>query len=144
MAATEPLYSLMGISACKLSKEEVYILEAHLFFMVCNELKIFFREQYKNYFRILKFTLEKENCMLETDFFRLILKDILSSEEYSLEGIAYYAYTHVDILQEIYSGRNTNPSANLLRRVIEIHHSVRRDLYNMIMKKVVSQYLMMT
>ena len=132
----------MCISPANLSKQEIFILEAKLLIQICDELKELFREQYKNYFRILKFTKEQEDKMLENDFIRLIIKDILSSEEYSLEGIAYYADTHTDILLEVYSGRNTNPSANLLRRVIEIHHSVRRDLYNFIMKKIANQYLM--
>ena len=140
----EPLYRLMGISSTNLSKEEAIILEAKLFIQICDELKELFREQYKNYFDILKFTKNQEDAMLENDFIRLIIKDILSSEEYSLEGIAYYANTHTDILHEVYSGRNANPSANLLRRVIEIHHSVRHDLYNFIMKKVALQYLKMS
>jgi hypothetical protein len=141
MSAMEPLYRLLGISTYRLSKEEIYILEAELLTLICNELKEFFRERYKNYFRILKYTLEMENAMLEADFVCLIIKDILSSEEYSLEGIAQYADTHTDIIQEIYTGSNANPSAKLLRRIIELHHSVRRDLYNMIMKKVAIQYL---
>ena len=131
----------MGVSTCKLSKEEIFILEAELFTCICEELKEFFRNHHRDYFRLMKFTIEQENAMLEINFIRLIMKDIVSSEEYTLEGIARYTDIHEDIVQEVFTGRNINPSAKLLRRIIELHRSIRRDLYNAIMKKIAIQYL---
>jgi hypothetical protein len=141
MSALEPLYSLMGVSTFNLSKNEIYILEAELFISVCEKLKEFFRSQYREYFRLLQITIEQENIMLEVNFLPLIMKDIISSNEYTLEGIARYTDTHEDILHEVLDGRNTRPSATLLRRVIELHRSIRRELYSDIMKKVAIQYL---
>lgn len=136
MPAMEPLYNLIGISTYKLSKKETFILEAELFTRLCEELKEIFRKQHEDYFRLMKFTTEKENTMLEINFIRLMMRDILSSKEYTLEGIARYTDTHEDIVQEIFSGRNTSPSAKLLQRTIELHRSIRRDLYNAIIKKI--------
>lgn len=136
MSAMEPLCSLIGINPSKLTKEEVFILEAVLFANICKELKEFFREQNKDYFRLMKFNIEMENVMLESKFVRLIIQDILSTEEYNLRGIACYTDTHEDVVNEVFVGRNTNPSGVLLQRVIELHRTVRRDLYDTIIKKL--------
>jgi len=141
MPAMEPLYRLIGVSRCDFSKEEFLILEAELFICICEELKEFFRNQYRNYFCLMKFAIEHEDDMLEINFIRLIMKDILSSEEYTLEGIARYTDTHEDVVQEIFAGSNISPSARLFRRVIELHRSIRSDLYGEIMKRVAAQYL---
>ena len=130
----------MKISTRRFSKEEIFILEAKLFTHMCEELKELFRKEYKSYFRLMKFTAEKENTMLEINFVRLIMRDILSSEEYTLEGIARYSDTHEDVIQEILTGRNTSPSAKLLQRIIKLHQSIRCDFYDTIMKKIAMQY----
>lgn len=141
MSAIEPLCHLAGINPNKLTKEESLLLEIELFARICEELKEAFKKQHKEYFRLMKLTTEKENTMLESKFVRLIIQDILSTGEYSLEGIAYYTNTHEDIIQETYIGKNTNPSAALLRKIIELHRTVRRDLYQTIMKKIAVEYL---
>lgn len=136
MSATEPLYSLVGINLQKFTRQEILFLEAILFKLMYEEVKEFFRTQYKQYFRLMKFNIKKENEMLEANFTRFILKDILSTEDYSLQGIARYTNTHEDVVQEVIDGRNLNPSARFLRKIIELHHCIRRDLYNQIMKKI--------
>src|SRR5437879_3074838 len=129
MSAIEPLYSLMGINTSKLTKEEKHLLEAELFIRVCEELKDYLRMAYREYFRLMKFTVEQENAMLDANFLNFIIRDILTSKEYSIEGIAYYANTHEDVIHDVTSGQNTNPSAILLRRIIQLHRSIRRELY---------------
>ena len=78
---------------------------------------------------------------LEANLACFILKDILSTEEYNLSGIACYTNTHEDVIHEVIEGRNINPSATLFRRCIDLHRSVRRDLYQSIMKKIAAEYL---
>ena len=141
MAATEPLCHLIGIDSYKLSREEFLILEAELFYSVCEELKEIFRMQYKEYFRLTKLTKEMENIMLEHHFLRFIINDTLSTKEYSVEGFAYYIDTHADVVNEIISGNNVNPSAMLLRRAIGLHRSVRGELYQAIIQKIIKKYL---
>lgn len=137
----EPLCLLIGINSSMLTKEENILLEAELFIRICEELKETFREQHRNYFHLMKFTIEKENVMLEAKFVRLIINDILSTDEYNLKGIAYYTDTYEDVVEEVITGRNTSPSATFLRRLIDLHRLVRRDLYNAIIKKIATQYL---
>lgn len=140
MSAIEPLHRLIGINPHGLSGEECVLLEAELFYSICEELKEFFRNQYKEYFCLMKFTIDMENVMLEENFIRFVIRDILSTKEYTLEGIAHYVNIHEDVVHEMILGRNSNPSALLLRKTIELHRSVRGDLYNTIMKKITEKY----
>lgn len=140
MAAMEPLCHLLGVNSKKLSKEENSLLEAELFIHVCNTLKEIFRKSYKDFFRLMKFTVNMEDIMLERNFIRLILSDILSTEEYTLQGIAQYTDIHEDIIQELASGLNTKPLAICLRKIVELHRSVRRELYQEIGKKVAAEF----
>ncbi len=141
MSAIRALCELYGINNEALSREENLILEAELFVSTCDALKEIFRTQYKNYFRLMNFTMEMENTMLDANFMRLIIRDILSTEEYTLEGIACYAATHEDVVHEVVAGKNTAPSATFLRRIIELHKSVRCEIYDEVVKKITAQYL---
>lgn len=137
----EPLCHLMGINSNELLKEEYLLLEAEIFIRICEGVKEFFREQYKDYFRLMKFTVEKENTMLESNFVRFIANDILFTKEYDLNGIARYSDTPEDVIQEVIDGRNIRPSVTFLWRLIGLHRSVRRDLYDRIIRKIVNNYL---
>ncbi|HSW68641.1 MAG TPA: hypothetical protein VLI69_00605 [Gammaproteobacteria bacterium] len=142
MSATEPLCRLIGIDFKKLPREEYLLLEAEIFSRICEGLMEFFMEQQKSYFYRVNFNFEKENVMLENDLARSITKDILSSEEYDLTGLAFYADTPEDVVQEVADGRNIRPSATYLWKIIEIHRTIRRDLYDVIIKKIVRHYLL--
>jgi hypothetical protein len=141
MAAMEPLCHLIGVSPKKFSKEEFKLLEAEIFIRICDELKEVFRQQYKDFFYLMKFTIIQEDTMLEKNFTQFILNDILSTKEYTIQGIAYYADIPEDVIQELASGLNTRPLATYLRRVIELHRLVRRELYQAIGKKIIASYL---
>ena len=65
-----------------------------------------------------------------------MINDILLSEEYTLPGIACYTQMPEDVVNDIATGLNTNPSVKFIRRIIELHRIVRRDLYAQIMKKI--------
>lgn len=142
MSALEPLCHLIGIHTFHFSKEENYLVEAELFLRICDALKEVFRQQYKDFFHFMKFTETQENEMLEANFIKIILNDILSTEEYTLQGIAFYTDIHEDVIHELASGLNTKPLAICLRKIIELHRSVRRELYQSIGKKIVINYLL--
>lgn len=136
MPAMEPLCQLVGICPAELSKEEGIILEVELFTRLCEELKECFKNHYKDYLRAIKCHSEMENTLMEAQFVRCVINDILSTEEYTLDGIAYYTQTPEEVVYELAMGSNTSPSANLLRKIIELHRTVRRDLYDALMKKI--------
>lgn len=141
MPSIEPLVRLFGIHSTKLSREENILLEADLFSHLYGELIEIFRQQHKHYFRLMKFTQQMENNMLEENFTRYIINDILLTKEYSPQGIALYTNTHEDVVNDIYSGQNTKPLATFLRKIIELHKSVRRELYHAIGKKIISEII---
>lgn len=136
MAAIVPLYHLMKVDTSELIKEEKKLLEAKLFVRICEELKAHFRQQFKAYFRLIKLTEQQEDTMIEIELLPLIIKDIISTNEYTLQGIAYYSNTHEDVIYDILTGRNTDPSSTVLRKVIGLHLVTRRELYRIIMNKI--------
>ncbi len=141
MPAIEPLCRFIGIDPNKLSREESLLLEAELFYRICEELKEHFRQKHSEYFRTMKFTKEMENEMLEEIFLRFVINDILATKEYTIEGIAWYMNLHEDIIQETLLGKNTNPSAMLLRKTIELHRTVRAELYKNFAKRIIEKML---
>lgn len=136
MSTVQPLCLLLEIDPRQFSKEELIFLEAELYVRICEELKEIIREQNEDYFRIMKFNLEKEKTMLEIKFIRCIINDILSTEEYNLSGVALYTDTPEDVIYDLASGCNTNPTFLLSRKIIELHRTVRPTLYRDIVDKI--------
>ncbi len=77
--------------------------------------------------------------MLENKFIRCLINDILSTEEYNLSGIAFYTGSTEDVIFELASGCNTNPTFLLSRKIIELHRLVRARLYDEIIKKITKE-----
>lgn len=140
MAAVLPLTSLLGVNRSMFSKLEYLILEADLFSIVCKALKEEFRIQNENYFNLIKLNKQEENDMIEMRFIRLLIEDILSTEEYDLTGIARYTDTHEDIIDQIFTGCITSPAVIFIQRVIELHRAVRPEIYDKIIKKITEKY----
>ncbi|SRR5579883_1570213 len=141
MPLPEPFYNLLGINLFAFSKIEKILLEADLYARILEELKKVYREEQKDYFYSMKLTKEKENIMLEKDLGRLIIRDILLSDQYTAEGIAHYTDSHAEVIHNIATDEKVIPSATLLRRLIELHREVRSNLYCEIFKKIREIYL---
>lgn len=122
-----------------LSKKEKILLEAYLFVRLYHELREIFSQRYKKYLQIIKFDTKKEDAMLDANFLLYLINDILSTEEYSLAGIANSIRMPEDIIYDVVSGINKTPSSTLWRKVIELHSTVRRDLYRELIKKILSR-----
>lgn len=134
MTAIEPFCTGINIK-----KQEAWILEAVFFTRICEELKEYFRKKNTDYFKLMNFNLETENIMLEENFLQYVINDILATEAYSLTGIACYTNIPSDVIDEIVIGKNTNPSYYLVRKIIELHRSVRLDLYNWLIEKILKR-----
>lgn len=141
MSVMEPLCCLFGVNPNFLTQEEKTLLEGELIVRICDELKEIFREEYKNYFCLINFTLEKENFMLESTFIQSIIKDIVSSKEYNLQGIAYYTDSFEEVIEDFMIGCNTAPSVIFFCKLVNLHRSVRPDIYNSIIQKIIARYL---
>lgn len=136
MSTTQPIYSFLNIDIRSFSKNELLILEADLFIRMCEILEKIIREQNNAYFSLMKFNSKKENTVIEANFLRCIIHDILSTQEYNLSGIAFYTDTPEDIIYEIASGHNLRPTLTVAQKVIELHRHVRPTLYNEILNKI--------
>lgn len=141
MTATESFCQFLGVNPQTFSLSENIILEAELFDRVCDYLKEVYREQYKDYFRLMKFTTKMENTMLDENYIRFAINDILATEEYSVQGIAYHTRIPEEVICDVISGVNTQPSLPLSRQIIHLHRSVKPDLYREIMKKMLLTYV---
>lgn len=141
MTATEPLCQLMGISSTNLTREEKYLIELELFVLICEELKKVIKAKNTEYFRLMKLNSEMENNMLDANLIRYVINDILLSEEYTLEGIACYTQIPEEVICDIAVGKNLSPSLPASRKIIELHKSIRPNLYREIMKKIAAEYL---
>lgn len=136
MPAPEWLCHSIGIDSRKLTIAENQLLEGVLFSFLCDELLSDLKTVYKDYFRIIHCNHEKEEEMLESYVIRCLIQDLLSSHEYSLPGIAFYTDTPQEVISDIASGIITNPSMHLARKIIELHRSVRPELYQKIFEKI--------
>lgn len=136
MSAVQELCCLYGVNPKQLSKIENALLEASLFTYICDGLNEIYRCNNKDFFRLCKFTKEMENKMLEENFMRCVINDIISTEEYTLDGIAHYSGTSEDVIEEVATGINVSPSLSLERKIIELHRAIRPDIYRVILNKV--------
>lgn len=141
MSATEFLCQIIGVNPAVFSMTENILLEAELFTRVCEQLKEVYREKYKNYFRVMKFTTEMENSMLDSNFIRYALNDILLTEDYSVAGIAYHTRIPEEVISDLVAGFNTTPSLPLSRQIINLHRSVKPALYKEMMEKILLAYV---
>ena len=140
MAVMESFFHLAWVSPCKLTKDENKFLQTEIFIRIYDELKEYFKAQHQDYFDLMKFDAQMENAIMEGNFFRCLIKDILSTEEYSLSGIAYYTHSSEEVIYDVVIGLNTNPSLSLARKIIELHRSIRPELYRAIVAKIVNEY----
>ena len=136
MGSLPSLPEVAGFNIFTLSKAEHELLDKDLFMRLYGELKEILIAQNKEYFDLINLSKEMEKIMIEQNFLRCIINDIISTDEYTLPGIAYYADTTEDVVFEVASGQNPNPSLSLARKVIDLHRTVRPDLYRRLLKKI--------
>lgn len=136
MSAVEPLHKMINLSSRALSQEKFLILEAQLLALICSELKKYFKSKQSSYFSLINHH-EMESFM-EANFVSLVIKDIIATGEYTGSGIACYTRIPEEVIEDIMIGRNTSPSVFLFEKIIELHRSVRKELYYEIMKKIIN------
>ena len=122
------------------SRKEKLVLEAKFLTTVYKELEEIFKSRYKNYLRLIKSSHDKEENMFFTNFLRELIYDIVSTEEYSLNGIATYAHIPEEVLYDIITGINLNPTFDVSRKLFELHAHVRRDFYQEITRKFLLEF----
>jgi hypothetical protein len=82
-----------------------------------------------------------ESDMREDNLVYCLVNDILSTKVHTVAGIAIYTEIPEDVIYEASLGSIKTPSVTLLRKIIELHRSVRPELYRDIMDKMTTEYL---
>ncbi len=125
----------------KLSRVEKFLLEMKLLTRIYQELAEIFKSRYEDYQQLIKPNFNQEKNMDEMSFMREIINDIVLSEEYSLAGIFTHTRIPEEVLYDLATGINTNPTFHAARKLFELHILVKRDLYDGIMRKIILDYL---
>lgn len=141
MTKTDLVGCLVRRNCCKASQTEKFLLEVKILTRICHELSEIFQSRYMDYLSLIKSNSDKEDNMYSTKIIQEVVKDILSTGEYTLAGIANHTRIPIEVLSDLVGGINTNPTFELSRKLFELHIMVRRALYDEIMKKIVSEYL---
>jgi len=137
MPALEPFYYLIDNSPKgRMSKNEMLLTEVILFLQLEYALNKIINTVCINE-RCTDGINHKENVMIENNFVKNLIEDILSTEEYTLPGMAYHLNVPEEILVDILTGYNQSPSLSLARKIMELHKFVRRDLYEYLVKKII-------
>ena len=132
------LHQFLGSRYLKLSKNEKCLFDAYIFVQIYHELYEKYKMHCKKYWALIKDCCAKEDIMQENEFLEFIIKDIVSTEEYTLEGIANTLRMPIDVIYDLAAGINTDPSSVLWRKIIKLHSSVKRELYLELINKILS------
>src|SRR5687768_5440504 len=79
-----------------LSKEEFYLLDALFLEKMCHVLT--------------EFLMEKYTMFIEKDVISLMLHDLISTDDYTIGGVAAYARVPEEVVYDIAIGNITNPT----------------------------------
>jgi hypothetical protein len=141
MSKTDLVNCLLQLNKHKLTSIEKILIETILLTRIYQELANIFTSRYTCYQSLIKSNLnQEEGTMNRVQFMQEVIKDILSTNEYSLQGIATYTQIPEDVLSDVAMGMNPNPTFEFSRKLFELHIMVRRNLYDGIMRKIVADY----
>lgn len=78
--------------------------------------------------------------MTHGNVIHLILQDLISTNDYTITGVATYSNVPEDVIYDIAIGNNNNPSLDVTRKIIELHRTARSELYRHVMEKIIIDY----
>lgn len=122
----------------ELSIPEKMLLEIRLVSYIYQHLAEFFKLRYAEYQSLIKSD-NQENQMVSDNLVQEVIQDILLTGEYSLTGISIYTGIPEEALCDIV-GMNMQPTFETTRKIFDLHISVRRNLYNEIVGKIMIEF----
>ena len=140
MTAIQTYLDFYGINVKSLNRVETFFVENILFDEISNRLIQFIKNSYQIYMRLIHVSADKENAMIEGEFIRFIITDIINSGDYTLEGIAHYTDVPEEIIYELAVGKNFNPSLLLTKKLLALHRSIKPDFYRELLGKLAENY----
>ncbi|TAK73112.1 MAG: hypothetical protein EPO11_08990 [Gammaproteobacteria bacterium] len=120
----------------ELTFHERLALKNYIWHRLYQGIRRFYARQHNKYLKLVNHECKQENDMNDGQLIRYLIRDILETGEYTLEGIAAYVRVPLDVIVDIVSGVKTDPSFELSRGVIELHISVKRSYYHVLIRKL--------
>ena len=93
MSKTDLVFCLLQERSYKLSQAEKILSEVNLLVRIYHELSQLLLSHFLDYQKLIKSSYIQEENMISVKFMQEIIRDILSTEEYSISGIANH--THI-------------------------------------------------
>lgn len=139
MSLPQALCTIVNIPPTALTVHENILLEAELFFSLYQQLIEFFQAPIQQFRRLIKNNLDKEKLMLQENLIKCLVQDIISSEHYSISGIATYTDSHEEVIENILNGTHSHPSLPLARKIFELHRHIRPELYKALLNRALAE-----
>lgn len=73
---------------------------------------------------------------MDRKLIQFIIRDLIESEEYSLEGIAYHTHIPFDVVFDAACGNNVNLSITSWIKIIELYIQIKPEFSRMVFKKL--------
>lgn len=81
-----------------------------------------------------------ESYVMDNKILQFLLRHIVETEEYTLEGIAYYTRIPLDVIVDVASGQNTQISATTWTRIIDLYIEVKPEISQALFNKLFTLY----
>ena len=133
MSAIEPICFQQGVKPSRLSANELKILEAEYFVRICLILEKWMKKN--NEVQDIRSVKGKSGELLDGNFVRCMINDMLSAGFYTVSGLALYTGVPDDVIFDLAGGLNSDPSLRLTRKLIELHRMARPEIYRKLLGK---------
>lgn len=134
MSLPEPLYHLFNMDAKQLTARAMQRYEQQLLKHICKGIKEYFRRENQQYFCCMKFSVARENKMLEETYVSLLINEILSTKQYTLRSIAKQVSATKKTIRHLAMSSGAKPATMLLWKIIVLHSRIKPDLYEKLIK----------
>jgi len=130
MTATDLVISLLRYPCDNLTQHEKTFLEMITFSYLYQQLLTTFQETFGNH---------REEFMIDGVLIQNLVNDLIASSDYSIPALASYTGYPEDVIYDLASGMNLQPTLSLSTKIIELHALSRREFYSSLIRKILDK-----
>ncbi len=130
MTATDLVISLLRDPCDNLTQNEKTFLEMITFNYLYQQLLTTFQETFGNH---------REEFMIDGVLIQNLVNDLIASSDYSISALASYTGYPEDVIYDLASGMNLQPTLSLSTKIIELHALSRREFYSGLIRKILDK-----
>ncbi|TAK72321.1 MAG: hypothetical protein EPO11_10210 [Gammaproteobacteria bacterium] len=123
----------------KLSFLEKKLIDFHRFQLLLQIANAAYEKHYQAYFELFKLNENIRETMKIQNLAQFVVNSIILTGEYNINGLAYYANTTIDIIEDIKRGNLIYPSYYVMNKLLEIFFYVNKQLCEEIWEKLFEQ-----